>query len=89
MVGWHHRLNGSESERTPGDSEEQGSLRSTGRKGVGHDSATEQEQALIYSRKIYPMGWQKETNWIYFTGAGNPDSWPIRSVLSFFFFNCC
>ena len=26
MVGWHHRLNGSESEQTPGDSEEQGSL---------------------------------------------------------------
>ena len=26
MVGWHHRLNGHESEQTPGDSEEQGNL---------------------------------------------------------------
>ena len=26
MVGWHYRLNGRESEQTPGDSEGQGSL---------------------------------------------------------------
>ena len=26
MVGWHHRLNGRESEQTPGDSEGQESL---------------------------------------------------------------
>ena len=26
MVGWHHRLNGHESEQTPGDSEGQGNL---------------------------------------------------------------
>jgi len=26
MVGWHHRLNGHESEQTPGDREGQGSL---------------------------------------------------------------
>ena len=26
MVGWHHRLNGHEFEKTPGDSEGQGSL---------------------------------------------------------------
>ena len=26
MIGWHHRLKGHESERTPGDSEEQGLL---------------------------------------------------------------
>ena len=26
MVGWHHRINEHESEQTPGDSEEQGSL---------------------------------------------------------------
>ena len=26
MIGWHHRLNGHESEQTPGDSERQGSL---------------------------------------------------------------
>ena len=27
MVGWHHPLNGHEFEQTPGDSENQGSLR--------------------------------------------------------------
>ena len=26
IVGWHHQLNGHESEQTPGDSEGQGSL---------------------------------------------------------------
>ena len=26
MVGWHHQLNGNESEQTPGDSKVQGSL---------------------------------------------------------------
>ena len=26
MVGWHHRLDGHESEQTPGDGEGQGSL---------------------------------------------------------------
>ena len=26
MVGWHHQLNGTESEETPGDCEGQGSL---------------------------------------------------------------
>ena len=26
MVGWHHRLNGRDSEQTPGDNEGQGSL---------------------------------------------------------------
>ena len=26
MVGWHHRLNGHESEKTPGDDEGQGNL---------------------------------------------------------------
>ena len=26
MVGWHHQLNGHESEQTPGDSEGQGGL---------------------------------------------------------------
>jgi len=28
MVGWHHQLNGHESEQTPGDGEAQGSLAS-------------------------------------------------------------
>ena len=41
MVGWHHQLNGHESEQTPGDSEGQGSLaaelQSMGLQRVGHD----------------------------------------------------
>ena len=44
MVGWHHRLNGHESEQTPGDSEGQGSLvfgRPLGHKGLDV-TATEQ-----------------------------------------------
>ena len=43
MVGWHHRLNGHESEQTPGDSEGQGSLQSMGLQRVGHKLATEQQ----------------------------------------------
>ena len=44
MVGWHHRLNGHESEQILGDSEGQGSLEccSLGGHRVGHDLATEQ-----------------------------------------------
>ena len=44
MVGWHHRLNGHESEQTPRDSEGQGSLARCspwGRK-VGHNLVAEQ-----------------------------------------------
>ena len=46
MVGWHHRLNGHESEQTPGDSEGQGSLVCCSPWGcrVRHDLATEQQQ---------------------------------------------
>ena len=46
MVGWHHQLNGHESEQTPGDSGGQGSLvccSSWGRKESRHDLATEQQ----------------------------------------------
>ena len=37
MVGWHHRLNGHGFEQTPGDSEGQVSLASTGLQRVRHD----------------------------------------------------
>ena len=45
MVGWHHRLNGHESEQTPGDSEGQGSLECCSSWGhrIRQDLATEQE----------------------------------------------
>ena len=45
MVGWHHQLDGHESEQTPGDGEGEGSLgvlQSTGWQSVRHDLATEQ-----------------------------------------------
>ena len=46
MPGWHHGLNGHESEQTPGDywrTEEPGVLQSMGSQRVGQDSATEQQ----------------------------------------------
>ena len=52
MVGWHHRLNGHEFEQTPGDSEGQGRtwtgmLQSMLLQRVGHNLATEQEEACM------------------------------------------
>ena len=44
MVGWHHELNGHESEQTLGDSEGQGSLASLGSQRIRHNLATEQQQ---------------------------------------------
>ena len=46
MVGWHHRLDGHEFEKTPRDSEGQGSLVgcSLGSQRLGHDLVTEQQQ---------------------------------------------
>ena len=48
MVEWHHRLNGHESEWTPGDSEGQGSLACCSPLGhrVGHDLVTEKQRWL-------------------------------------------
>ena len=46
MVGWHHQLNGHESEQTLGDSEVQGSLvlQSVGLQRAGHNLVAEQQQ---------------------------------------------
>ena len=41
MVGWHHRLNGHESEQAPGDSEGQGSLACCSPWGQEESDATE------------------------------------------------
>ena len=41
MAGWHHRLNGHESEQTPGDSEGQGSLACCGPWGHRESDRTE------------------------------------------------
>ena len=47
MVGWHHQLNGHESEQTPENDEGQGSLQccSPWDRRVGHELATEQQQS--------------------------------------------
>ena len=46
MVGWHHQLNGHESEQTLGDSAGQGSLvlQSVGLQRAGHNLVAEQQQ---------------------------------------------
>ena len=41
MVGWHHRLNGHESEQTPGDCEGQGSLAGCSPQGCKESDMTE------------------------------------------------
>ena len=53
-VGWHHWLNGHESEQTLGNSEGQRSmaLRSIGSQIVGHDLVTEQQQQQKLFKKI-------------------------------------
>ena len=55
VVGWHHWLNGLESERTPGDREVQGSWCAVvHRVAVGQDLVTEQQQhANIYQFKWF------------------------------------
>ena len=47
MVGWHHRLNGLESEQALGDAEGQGTsvLQSAGSQRVRHDLVTEYPEA--------------------------------------------
>ena len=52
MVGWHHRLNRHEFQRTPGDSEGQRRLASCGpgsmrSQRVGHCSATKLQMILL------------------------------------------
>jgi len=42
MIGWHHRLNGHESEKTPGDGEGQGSLEGYSSRGRKESDTTEQ-----------------------------------------------
>ena len=46
MIGWHHRLNGYESEHAPGDSEGQGSLSCYSPRGHKESNRTEQQQQI-------------------------------------------
>ena len=59
MVGWHHGLNGHESEQAPGGGEGQGSLACCN-PWVGHDLATEQQKNLTVNKKN--TLW---TGWVY------------------------
>ena len=54
MVGWHHQLNGHESEQTLGDSEGQGSLVCCCPWGykVRNDLATEQQPVVIQDGQL-------------------------------------
>ena len=53
MAGWHHWLNGDESELTPGDGEGQGSLECCRSQRVGQDRATEQQQHRNLNMNVY------------------------------------
>ena len=62
MVGWYQWLNGHESEKTPGDSEGQGSLACCNPQGrrVRHNSATEQQMdsyAAKHELILLPFQW--------------------------------
>ena len=54
MVGWHHRFNGYEFEKTLGDSErgKPSVLQFTGLQRVGHDLVTEQQSLLRRGRGL-------------------------------------
>ena len=59
MVGWHHRLNGHESEQTQGDSEGQGSLACCSPWGHKESDTTEKQQqqlseGICLSMLLYP-----------------------------------
>ena len=56
MVGWHHRLNGHEFEKTLGDSEGQGSLACSGPWGHKESDTTKHSPALcVYLRSLKPF----------------------------------
>ena len=67
IAGWHHRLNGHESEQTQADSEGQQSL---GSQRVGHDWANEQQQGIkgtaenktVKEKKKNPASWGYSIN---------------------------
>ena len=60
MVGWHHELNGPQSEQSPGDSEERkpGVLQSMGSQTVGHNWVTEQQIIFILITFKTLMHWE-------------------------------
>ena len=47
MVGWHHRLNGHESEQAPGDGDGQGSLACCGPRGCRESDKDNSSPAIL------------------------------------------
>ena len=100
MVGWHHQLNGHESEETPGKSEGQGSLVccSPWGRSVRHDWVTEQQQqcvksSLVLMKTVFAMigvvSWQNSVSlWpaLFCTPRPNlPVTWGISWLPTFSF----
>ena len=91
MVGWHHQLNGDESEQTLGDSEGQGSLACCNPRGhrIGYYLSTEQQQKLeIVKEKVVPILYNIFQKWkrkkLTLWGQYYPDT-EIRQRLCTFF----
>ena len=62
MVGWHHRLNGHESEQTPGDGEGQGSLACCNQWGHKESDPTERlDQTKLYLSYLKERAFTAET----------------------------
>ena len=60
MVGWHHRFNGHKTERTPEDSEGQGSLACCSPWGREEMDRTERPNSSKYKRKVGDFFFLKE-----------------------------
>ena len=58
MVGWHHWVSGQESEQTPGDSEEQGSLECCGPWGCMESDTTDQLSSNVqpWAQRMVGLG---------------------------------
>ena len=59
MVGWHHQLNGHESEQTSGDNEEQGSLACCSPRGLKESDTTLATEQQACRWNIKPLTWYK------------------------------
>ena len=72
MVGWHHRLNGHESEQTPGESERQGSLACCSSWSPKELNATKQQQLIEHGSP---------------TGSAKADSTSLAPFICFYFYS--
>ena len=79
MVGWHHRFNGHEFEHTRRQwrTGKSGMLQSMGSQRVGHDWATEQQQAWLQNHhiKLFPYN-----SWIKARARWSPEEWDRKKI---------